>query len=413
MLALGGVPAFAAAPPLPASAFDRLTSAPLAVVAIVERRDPPAGRIDPYRLRVTETLTGAAPDGLRVVAERLFPSDPATLTAGKTYLLFLGSVPTQSSWRAFQGDAHVRYLAAASDARELAPETVAAVVSALRDFARSVTDDPSGSRRLDALLSQLVSGPAELRRDAALGLAARPAPLRPWIDDAKLAPLGRWLGDPNGDALAQSAVVDALRDARASRASATLLAAGRSNPRLRPAVIGFLTRLASDDDATRAAALDALGEWRASGDPETRAALMDLAARLGGAESVGFLTDAAIGDASDDAAVAAVGALTGLVHDEARADAVYTSLGRVAREGRDRAASRAIEALALTGTARGVAEITSVFGHRRPELEIVAVMALLNANHPDAFAAIRRLREAPDTDPRVRQAIDKITGSRG
>ncbi|MBK7972711.1 MAG: hypothetical protein IPK07_05320 [Deltaproteobacteria bacterium] len=92
---------------------------------------------------------------------------------------------------------------------------------------------------------------------------------------------------------------------------------------------------------------------------------------------------------------------------------MYAGLGRIAREARDRPAARAIEALARTGTARGVTEITSVFGHHRPELEIVAGMALLNANHPDAFAAIRRVRDAPDTDPRVRQAIEKLTGSRG
>ncbi len=400
----------ASAPP---SAFDLASSSPLAVLATVGRREPVAGRLDAYRVQVAETFTGDAPEGLLVVAERAFASDPAALAEGKTYLLFLGEVPTQSLWRPFHGDAHARHLARASDARPIEPASAAAVSTALRDFLRSVKDDPAGSRRLDFLLAQLVSGPPALRGDAAAGLAARPASLRSWVDDAKLAPLGKWLGDASGDPSAQAAFVQALEDARVSRAAATLLEAGRSHPPLRPAVLRFLARLAGDDEPTRSVALDALAEWRSSDDAETRVATMTLAAQLGGAESVGFLAEAAIGDVDDDAAVAAVTALAGLGRDEARAEPVYAALGRVAREGRDRPASRAIEALALTGTARGVAEITSVFGHRRPGLEIVAVMALLNANHPDAFAAIRRLREAPDTDPRVRQAIDKITGSRG
>lgn len=396
-----------------ASAFDLTVSSPLAVIATIERREPGAGRIDTFRAQVTDTIAGTVPDALRVVSERAFPSDPPALAEGRGYLLFLGEVPTQSLWRAFRSDARARHLADSTHALALDPVIAPAVARALRDFARAVKDDPTDARRLDQLAAHLASGPELLRREAAIGLAARPSPLRPWLDDAKLGPLGRWLGDAGGDPALQAAVVRAFTEGRATRAAATLLTAGQSNAALRSSVLGFYTRLVGDDGDVRTSALEALAEWRTSTDPETRAAVMELAARLGGAESVGFLADAAIADTSDDAAVAAVGALAELGRDESRAELVYAGLGRIAREARDRPAARAIEALALTGTARGVTEITSVFGHHRPELEIVAVMALLNANHPDAFAAIRRVRDAPDTDPRVRQAIEKLTGSRG
>ncbi len=412
VLTLGVVAAARAGVPAPpASAFDLVREAPLTVLVRVTRVTESSDRIEVGSGDVLETVHGTAPEGLRIVARRAFPSDPQVLAEGNTYVAFLRDVPTQSLWKAHHADARARFADGRESLRLIRQDEGAAFASALRRYLGALRDDAQLQQGRELLLDQLHDAPESLHGDAARTLAASPD-LGRWLTEARVQRLTRWLGDSRQDRASQAFVVGRLGSAHVERLAAALVDAGATNPALRPALVGSLAALADDSSANRNAALAALTAWRTGADEGTRAALMALAARLGGAESVPYLTDGAIQDPSDDVAAAAVAALATLTHDESQAEVAFTSLGNVARSGRDRAASRAIETLAQAGTARAVSEIEGVFARGRPEIEIVAVMALLNANHPAAFEALNKVRANPALDPRVRLAIDRITGSR-
>ncbi len=398
-------------PAPPASAFDLARESSLTVVARITRVTESADRIEEGTAEIVEAIRGTPPSELHIVTRREFPSDPRRLASGATYVAFLRDVPTQSLWKTQHADPHVRLADGHESLRPIREDDVAPLATALRRYLGALGDDAPVQQGLDVLLDQLHDAPESLRADAARALAASPL-LGRWLNEVRVKHLARWLGDSRQERASQVFVVGRLGNAHVEGLAAALVGAGTTNSDLRPALLGSLAALADDSPANRAAALAALTAWRTGADEGTRAALMALAARLGGAESLPYLTDGAIQDPSDDVAVAAVAALATLVRDEPQADAAFTSLGNVARSGRDRAASRAIEELGQTGTARAVTEIEGVFAGGRPEIEIVAVMALLNANHPAAFEVLKKVRANPALDPRVRLAIDRITGSR-
>lgn len=270
-----------------ASAFDLTVSSPLAVIATIERREPGAGRGRRLRAQVTAPIAAAFPT--RCASSPSAPSsDPPALAEGRGYLLFLGEVPTQSLWRAFRSDARARHLADSTHALALDPVIAPAVARALRDFARAVKDDPTDARRLDQLAAHLASGPELLRREAAIGLAARPSPLRPWLDDAKLGRLGRWLGDAGGDPALRAAVVRAFTEGRATRAAAPPSSPPAKATQRCAARSSGSTRGSSATMGTSAPPRSRRS--RNGGRPPipTRAAVMELAARLGGAEIGGL-----------------------------------------------------------------------------------------------------------------------------
>lgn len=394
-----------------ASAFDLAHASSLTVVARITRVTESADRIEVASADVVDTIRGTPPADLRIVTRRAFPSDPRRLAEGATYVAFLGDVPTQSLWKGQHEDARARLAAGPESLRPIREDERAALAGALRRYLDALDDDAQALRPLDVLLDQLHDTPTSLRGDAARTLAASPT-LGRWLDEARAQRLARWLGDTSEDRASQAFVIGQLGRVHVDGLATALVDAGTANPALRPALVGSLAALADDSATNRARALAALAAWREDADEGTRGALMALAARLGGAEALPYLTAGATQDPSDEVAVAAVSALATLVREESQADAAFASLGTVARTGRDRAASRALEALAQTGTARAVREIEGVFGQGRPEVEIVAVMALLSANHPEAFETLKRVRARSSLDPRVRLAIDRITGVR-
>lgn len=383
----------------------------LVVIGKVRDVDERDDRVAVATVAVDDVVTGEAPRGtLRVTYRRLFAGDKPALVKGDRTLLFLEDLPLQTYWRKrFPEKSPPRYLADPAFRVVIAEADARAYRDAVRAFRAERAKGASGEAVADLLLRVARGGPPALGADAIRALAPELARVR-GVGTARWGVVDAWLRAPDHDLTAKRAFTRDLGASRVYEAVDLLLGLERDLPALRVdavtalGLLGTAPRPGEGREDIRRALLAHVDGWLADADAAVRRAAVPIVAAKGEPSGVERLGALGLTDPDDGVAIEAVDRLADLATDESTA---YPPLGRIAREGRDGPALRAITALGRLGTEPAARELSRGFEGDRYRLQLATIVALANMNQPLARETIERVRKT-HPNAKVRTAIERL-----
>ncbi len=372
----------------PATLFRAIDSAPVVVIATVERIEKlQDGKLLVFQLVPNEFLKGTAQPSLRVVQELIFHGDKPQLAEAEAGIFILDRFTKPSAYRAALdgGD----YFRVADERAALRP---AMLREPLRKWiAASKLNAAQRPPARVALLIEWLATP-QLVAEAAAELALTPD-LDAGLDEANLRKLGQALRSETIAAETRQTLVVALATHKARRAL-PLLQSLATDARLGPfarqalAALGVaipveasIADLHRDDPAQRLAALRAIAASGQRGD--TVVAEVGAVARGERNEEVRVEAIACLAAMGDDG----VPILAGLLADADRRFIYKASL-----------------ALAQMATPAAVQALARPFESGSYDAQVAAVFALHQIATPEALAILERVRNNPP-DPRLPKVI--------